>query len=246
MATIKKLRNDAVKAVETVTDQATKRVDEVTTEVTKQSAAARAEATRVATDPTPIYAVVGLTDTVVELARETVTETVSKVGKASKSLSPKAISSSVSQKATEMSKLAEALPGKAVGDVTDGLGKVQEGYQELAKRGADLVGRVKKQQATKDLTKQVTTVVEQGKALLGTATKGVNDTRSAAKATVTKGRRQAADVVADVVAGEDVKVSVKKPAARKAATKPAAKPATKAAATKKVSTKAAAKPATKA
>ncbi|HLS44750.1 MAG TPA: hypothetical protein VK045_04900 [Ornithinicoccus sp.] len=232
MSTIKSITKDARKAVGTVTGEASKRVDEMTSEVSKQSEAARVQATRAATDPTPLYAAVGLTDTVVERAREAVTETVNRAGKFGKALAPKAITGTVTQKTSEVTKRAEALPGKAVNDVAEGLGKVQEGYRDLAKRGHDLVDRVKDQQATKDLTKQVNTVVEQGRQLLGTASKGVIDTRSAAKATVTQSRRQAAGVVADVVAGEDVVVS-RKPATRKAATKPAAKKSvTRASATK--------------
>ena len=241
MPTIKQIRDDAAKAVGNVTDQATKRVEGVTAEVTKSSEAARAEATRVVTDPTPLYAVVGLTDSVVEAARETVTETVARAGKVGKALSPKQIGKTVSDKAAEVSKLAESLPGRAAHDVTGGLGRVQEGYHDLAKRGQGLVGRVKDQQATKDLTKQVATVVEQGKQLLDAASKGVTDTRSAARATVTTGRRRAADTVADVVAGEDVTVAAptRKPASKRAATtkKATSKAAPKSTATKKAATK---------
>ena len=56
--------------LKTIRNQAEKRAGAVTTEVTERAQALTAEATKRASDLTPVYAVVGLTDTVVERARE--------------------------------------------------------------------------------------------------------------------------------------------------------------------------------
>ncbi len=225
--------------IKTIRGEAAKRAEGVTIGVTRQAQTWSSGAGRIASDPTPVYAVVGVTDAVVERARAA-GEVVARLGR---QLSPQALSQQV-----------EAAPSVAMDEVAGRVGQLQQGYQGLATRGQGLVGRVRGQQATKDLMAQVDNAVMQGRRLLTTARKGATDTQSAARATVTTGRRQAADVTADVIAGEEMtttpasrtaakaaprKTSTRKPAARKAATTRAA--TTKAATTRAATTKAASK-----
>lgn len=208
--------------IKTIRGEAAKRAEGVTIGVTRQAQTWSSGAGRIASDPTPVYAVVGVTDAVVERARAA-GEVVARLGR---QLSPQALSQQV-----------EAAPSVAMDEVAGRVGQLQQGYQGLATRGQGLVGRVRGQQATKDLMAQVDNAVMQGRRLLTTARKGATDTQSAARATVTTGRRQAADVTADVIAGEEMtttpasrtaakatprKTSTRKPAARKAATTRAA------------------------
>ncbi|MDQ3383577.1 MAG: hypothetical protein M3519_07325 [Actinomycetota bacterium] len=239
--------------IKTIRGEAAKRAEGVTIGVTRQAQTWSSGAGRIASDPTPVYAVVGVTDAVVERARAA-GEVVARLGR---QLSPQALSQQV-----------EAAPSVAMDEVAGRVGQLQQGYQGLATRGQGLVGRVRGQQATKDLMAQVDNAVMQGRRLLTTARKGATDTQSAARATVTTGRRQAADVTADVIAGEEMmttpasrtaakasprKTSTRKPAARKAATTRAAttkaasksaspKTTTKSAASKSPGTKGTASP----
>lgn len=229
----------------TIRGEATRRADDATAQMTRQAQTWTTEAGRIASDPTPVYAVVGVTDAVVERARAA-GETLARLRK---QLSPLALSHQVGRRAEGVTKQVEAVPSAAFGEAVERVGQLQQGYQGLATRGQGLVGRVRGQQTTKDLMAQVDNAVMQGRKLLTTARRGATETRTAARATVTTGRRQAADVTADAIAGEEMtttpasrtaakaaprKTSTRKPAARKSAT---SKSATTRAASKSASPK---------
>jgi hypothetical protein len=229
----------------TIRGEATRRADDATAQMTRQAQTWTTEAGRIASDPTPVYAVVGVTDAVVERARAA-GETLARLRK---QLSPLALSHQVGRRAEGVTKQVEAVPSAAFGEAVERVGQLQQGYQGLATRGQGLVGRVRGQQTTKDLMAQVDNAVMQGRKLLTTARRGATETRTAARATVTTGRRQAADVTADAIAGEEMtttpasrtaakaaprKTSTRKPAPRKSAT---SKSATTRAASKSASPK---------
>jgi hypothetical protein len=232
MITLKTLRSEAEKQVGAVAER-----------LTKRSTALGAEAGKLAGDPTPAYAVVGLTDAVIERAR-TATEKFGKV----RTLTPQLVAEQLTKAGTEVTervtktaagltdqvtkatadlgKTVEEAPTVVVSGVLTRLGKVQGEYTELAKRGEGLVARVRRQKATQELAAQVEQVVKQGRQLLGTARTGAKQTESAAKATVTSGRRQ----VAATIAPETT------PAKAEPAAKPAAKKSTAKSTTAKTTT----------
>lgn len=235
--------------IDKIRTQAEKRAEEVAAEVTKQASALSTEASKL-TNPSPAYAVVGLTDVVVERARAA-GGAVAKIGQ---QLRPQVIgeqvtkaaadvptqvtkvagevSDRVTRTAGEVTKQVEAAPGVAAQRAAGRLGQIQDGYEGLAARGQSLVTRVRKQAATQDLLAQVDNAVKHGKALLTTTRKGATQTTSAAKATVTTGRRQVAEKAAEAIAPAPKPATTtpaaKKPATKKATAKkaPARKPAT--------------------
>jgi len=246
MITLKTLRSEAEKQVEAVAER-----------LTKRSSALGAEAGKLAGDPTPAYAVVGLTDAVIEKAR-TATEKFGKV----RTLTPQLVaeqltkagaevtervtktaaglSGQVTRATSDLGKTVEEGPTAVVSGVLTRLGKVQDEYAQLAKRGEGLVTRVRSQKATQDLVAQVEHAVQQGRQLLTTARTGAKQTRSTAKATVTSGRRQVAATIAPEATPAAAKATTAKPAAKKSTAKTTAKPAAK-----KSTAKTTAKPAAK-
>lgn len=247
MITLKTLRSEAEKQVEAVAER-----------LTKRSSALGAEAGKLAGDPTPAYAVVGLTDAVIEKAR-TATEKFGKV----RTLTPQLVaeqltkagaevtervtktaaglSGQVTRATSDLGKTVEEGPTAVVSGVLTRLGKVQDEYAQLAKRGEGLVTRVRSQKATQDLVAQVEHAVQQGRQLLTTARTGAKQTRSTAKATVTSGRRQVAATIAPEATPAAAKATTAKPAAKKSTAKTTAKPAAKKSTAKTTAKKATAK-----
>ena len=141
---------------------------------------------KVVTDQT--YATVGATD----LAVETFRGYTSQIAALGAELEPKKVQARV-----------KAAPTDA-----------QNYYAGLTKRGEDLIARIRKQQATQDLVGQAEATVALGKGAITTVRKAVAE--RSAKATLTIGRKeaaQAADAVADSV---DVDVKVDTDKAKKA------------------------------
>ena len=251
MITLKTLRSEAEKQVEAVAER-----------LTKRSSALGAEAGKLAGDPTPAYAVVGLTDAVIEKAR-TATEKFGKV----RTLTPQLVaeqltkagaevtervtktaaglSGQVTRATSDLGKTVEEGPTAVVSGVLTRLGKVQDEYAQLAKRGEGLVTRVRSQKATQDLVAQVEHAVQQGRQLLTTARTGAKQTRSTAKATVTSGRRQVAATIAPEATPAAAKATTAKPAAKKSTAKTTAKKATAKSTTAKSTAARTAKPATR-
>lgn len=177
------------------------------------------------TDTTPVYAVVGATDLVVEKVRE------ARVRAAQ--IDAEAEVARLQQRATE-------LPTVAVTKALEVAGKAEQAYDDLAVRGKKLVDRIKKQKATQDLIAQGKVTISRGKAAVTTARKVVDDTLPVAKSTVTIAKREGADV-----ASSTRRNAAKKTTGTKAAAKRTATTAKKRTATAKSTTKAAATSATK-
>ena len=89
-----------------------------------------------------------------------------------------------------------ALPAKAQTAAVEAAVEVADQadavYTELLTRGRKVVGRIRRQQATKDLKRDAATTVRRTKAATTTAKKGAADTTKAAKATRTTARKAAA------------------------------------------------------
>jgi heparin binding hemagglutinin HbhA len=152
------------------------------------------------TDITPVYAAVGVTDLAVEKVRDArVRATAVRVDLDVKALQDKAVQRAV-KRAEQVAEKAQQIPTLALNQTLEVAGKAQETYSELAVRGKNLIKRIRDQKATKDLLAQAGSTVSLGKGAVTTVRKAAMDTRRAAKATLTTGRRQA-EVVVDAVAG---------------------------------------------
>lgn len=133
----------------------------------------------------------------------------------------------------------ELEPKKVQARVKSAPADAQSYYTDLTKRGEDLVTRIRKQKATQDLVDQAEATVARGKGVVTTVRKAVSDVERSAKATLTIGRKeaaQAADAVADSV---DVKVDTDQ--AKKAVSGSAKRTTTAAKRTSTTTKKAAAK-----
>ncbi|WP_435202116.1 hypothetical protein [Janibacter sp. GS2] len=131
---------------------------------------------KVVTDQT--YATVGATD----LAVETFRGYTGQIASLRSELEPKKVQARVKAAPTE----------------------AQNYYNDLAKRGEDLVTRMRKQKATQDLVDQAESTVALGKGVVTTVRKAVADVERSAKATLTIGRKEAAKAADAVVDSVDV------------------------------------------
>ncbi|WP_019874769.1 hypothetical protein [Sporichthya polymorpha] len=153
------------------------------------------------TGPKPLYAFAGVGDLAVEKV---------------KSLRPTAEDAGLRERATKLPKqFAEKLvdlpkEARKIGDkLTDRVDTqvkaADERYEELAKRGEDILKRVRTQKSTKDLVDQAKTTISKARNVRGTATEGAKKTATAAKSTATSARktatkaRSAANATADKV-----------------------------------------------
>ena len=164
---------------------------------------------KVVTDQT--YATVGATD----LAVETFRGYTSQVAALGAELEPKKVQARV-----------KAAPGDA-----------QNYYADLTKRGENLVTRIRNQKATQDLVGQAEATVSLGKGVVTTVRKAVSDVERSAKATLTIGRKEAAEATDAVADSVDVKVDTDQ--AKKAVSGSAKRTATAAKSTKTTTKKAA-------
>lgn len=164
---------------------------------------------KVVTDQT--YATVGATD----LAVETFRGYTSQVAALGAELEPKKVQARVKAAPTE----------------------AQNYYADLTKRGEDLVTRIRKQKATQDLVGQAEATAALGKGFVTTVRKAVSDVERSAKATLTIGRKEAAQAADAVVDSVDVKVDTEK--AKKATTTAAKRTTSAAKGTKTTAKKAA-------
>lgn len=139
------------------------------------------------TDRTPVMALVGATDLVVEKARDARARGAQlRVDVTRLNLDVKALQGQ-----------AQHVPAVALNKTIELAGKAEEAYEDLAARGEKLVDRIKRQKATQDLIAQGKVTLSRGKAAVTTVRKAAGDTRTAAKATVTTAKRETSEVVAD-------------------------------------------------
>ena len=111
------------------------------------------------TDPTPVYAAVGVTDLAVERVREaSVRASAVRVDLDVNALQEKAV-----KRAEKVAEQAQQIPGLALSQTAEIAGKARETYTELAVRGQKLVKRIRNQKATKDLVAQAGSTISLGK-----------------------------------------------------------------------------------
>ena len=153
-------------------------------------------------DPTPVYAVVGVTDVAVEKLR-------SARARAAKGpiLDTKQVSTRVQQ-----------APIEAMALTLGAAQRAEETYGELALRGKKLVDRVQRQQATQDLLAQGKVTISRGKAAATALRRGIEDTLPAAKSTLTVAKRDASGAAADTRRTAHTRTTATKTAAKRRAT----------------------------
>jgi heparin binding hemagglutinin HbhA len=130
-------------------------------------------------DPTPLYAVVGVTDLAVERVRAAARS----AGQAQQAISE-----------FDPKTAAQDVPTRAVAVALTVASKAEAQYEELAKRGKTLYERVRTQRSTQDLFSQAGSTLSRTKGAVTTARRAADDTATAVRGTVAVGRRQAGAV----------------------------------------------------
>jgi heparin binding hemagglutinin HbhA len=120
------------------------------------------------------------------------------------------------------------LPNLAISKTLEVAGRAEETYGDLAARGKSLVDSVRRRSATKDLLAQGRSTVTLGKAAVTTVRKASDESLVAAKATLTAGRREVAQLAGSLVGEAQTEAKAAKPAAKKATTTAAKKKSAKA------------------
>ncbi|MGI8576565.1 MAG: hypothetical protein ACR2KG_01325 [Nocardioidaceae bacterium] len=216
---------------------------------TNQLDQTRKDLEKAISDPTPLYAVVGAGDLAIGKLRGAREELSAMATKGPRALRDQA--QAVLEEASARADAVQAdvkaapdemlaLPVKAQNLLGEMLTTAVSMYGELAGRGKSLVTRVRKQQATVDLTHQAKSTVSKVKAASTTAERSAAATRTSVKATTTRAKRAAAATRPSAKAtGTTAKKSTAKTATSvKAATTSARKTAS---AAKKAASSAAAK-----
>ncbi len=153
----------------------------------------------------PLYAGVGATDLVVEYVRETVADVQKRwagVQKDVKDLDfePKALRDQATSVVNARRAAVEARVAELQDDAQAQADKVTDYYADLAKRGEDLVARIRKQESTKATVskakttsaKAKTTGTQAKKSTKSTAKSAKNSTKSAAKKTSSTAKKSSA------------------------------------------------------
>jgi heparin binding hemagglutinin HbhA len=159
---------------------------------------------------TPLFAVVGVTDLAVERVRAA-------------AASASAVQAQFEAKVTTfdpktLRDQAQEVPTKAAGLALEAAGRAEVAYEELAKRGKNLVDRVRSQASTQDLVSQAGSTLSKGRAAVTVARKAADDTASALLGTLTVGRREAAAVVEETTVRADQAAKATQASATKTAT----------------------------
>lgn len=187
--------------------------------------------TKTVTEATPVYAAVGITDLAVEKIRNARERAVA--------VRSELKVDALQKKAGHAVEQAQQVPAHALNRTLVVAGKAQESYEDLARRGEQLVSRIRNQKATKDLVAQAENAVAQGKGAVTTVRNAAGDTQRAAKATLTTGRRESEQVLDAVSASAKTEGKAAGKATRTSA-KRTSTTATKRAANAKRATKSAA------
>lgn len=173
-----------------------------------------------ATLPKPLYAYVGVTDLAVEVVRDFVTETQTRLAGVQKSVSnPQAlrkqavtvVNARVDAITTEAKARRKAIEARVVELQMEAATQATDTYTDLAKRGESLVGRIRRQESTTATVKSARTTVSKAKTTNTQARKAVD-----AEVTATKKTNTAAKTAAKKAAA--TKAPVRKAAAKKTAT----------------------------
>ncbi|MGC4940152.1 hypothetical protein [Kribbella sp. DT2] len=153
------------------------------------------------TPVTPLYVIAGAGDLAVEKFRAVSEDVTARFAK----LDQQTLQGELAKRQTELSQRLEALaadartvpaklrelPAVAQAGLTTVLGQAEETYEDLAARGEDIVGRIRRQKATEDLEAQAKTTISKAKATRTTARKTADSATRNVKATATSARKTA-------------------------------------------------------
>jgi hypothetical protein len=151
-------------------------------------------------ESTPLMAVVGATDYVVERARAAAKDAPRIQGELKERVQAlEKVPALVEERVKKIdTKSLQAVPAAAVARALEAAGRAEQSYEKLAVRGKELLDRVARQQATQDLLKQGKVTISRTRAAVTTARKAVDDTAAAALSAVNLGRHEAAEAVSEV------------------------------------------------
>jgi hypothetical protein len=135
-------------------------------------------------DPTPFYAVVGVTDLAVERVRAAARSAGQAQLEAQKALTD-----------FDARTAAQEVPTRAVAVALTVASKAEAQYEELAKRGKGLYQRVRTQQSTQELFNQAGSTLSRTRGAVTTARKAADDTATAVRGTLGVSRREAGAAV---------------------------------------------------
>jgi heparin binding hemagglutinin HbhA len=146
-------------------------------------------------DSKPVYAVAGVGDLAVEKLRELSARlsTLSSVRVEPKDVQEQvgAIQKDAKARLELVQEAVRELPEQAQSVVGLLVATANDVYEDLAERGENVVGRIRRQKATGDLKDHAQSTVRRAKATRTTATKGATSTKRAAKGTVTSATKTA-------------------------------------------------------
>jgi heparin binding hemagglutinin HbhA len=150
--------------------------------------------------PTPLFAVVGVTDLAVERVRAVVAGV--PAVQAQFEARVNAVQADVEKRVSEfdpkaLSAKATEVPTKAAARALEVASIGQARYEALAVRGKTLVDSIRSQASTQGLLDQAGSTVSRGKAAYTTALKAADGTYSAILSTIGVGKREAEEVVED-------------------------------------------------
>jgi hypothetical protein len=162
-------------------------------------------------ESTPLMAVVGATDYAVERVRAAAKDASLRRGELEKRVQALEGQFGKSVQALEKvpaivedrvrnfdAKSVQAVPAAVAARALEAAGRFEQGYEQFAVRGKELLDRVGRQQATQDLLKQGKVTISRTRAAVTTARKAVDETASAALSAVNLGRHEASGAVSDV------------------------------------------------
>jgi heparin binding hemagglutinin HbhA len=173
-----------------------------------------------ATTSTPLFAVVGATDLAVERVRAAAAN--ASAVQAQFEAKVTAVQADVEKRVTgfdakTLRSQAQEVPVRAAARALEVAGKAETAYEELAKRGKQLVDRVRSQPSTQDLVVQAGNTLSRGRAAVTVARKAADDTASAILGTLTVGRHEVRGVVEETTVQTGTAVKQTQAAAQKAA-----------------------------
>ncbi|HET8601316.1 MAG TPA: hypothetical protein VFL99_13385 [Segeticoccus sp.] len=145
--------------------------------------------TKALRDARPVYAAVGATDLAVAQVRKARTR--------AEQLRAELTREDLRRRADELAGQAQQVPNEALSRTALAAGQAQDTYADLARRGQELVARLRRQQSTKDLFAHADTVIAQGKGAVTTVRRAVGDTEQEVqrdvKRTATTARKRTAN-----------------------------------------------------
>jgi heparin binding hemagglutinin HbhA len=175
-------------------------------------------------DPTPLFAVVGATDLAVERVRAAAANATAVQAQLSAVQAQfEARVSAVQKRVSEfdpktLRDQAQEAPLRAAGRALEVAGKAEAAYEEFARRGKELVERVRSQAGTQDFVAQAGSTLSRGRAAVTVARRAADDTAVAILGTLNVGRTETATAVEDTMAAADVAAKKTRTSARKTVT----------------------------